>query len=49
MWNEELHEFEYINIIFGDISLDFRGTKQTKWWDELREERLKDVEAERDN
>ena len=49
MWNEESQEFEYINIIFGDISLDFRGSKQTKWWDELREERLKDVEAERDN
>jgi hypothetical protein len=26
-----------------------RSNKQKKWWDELREERTKDVEAERDN
>jgi hypothetical protein len=26
-----------------------RNSKQKKWWDELREERRKDVEAERDN
>jgi len=23
--------------------------KQRKWWDELREEKIKDMEAERDN
>jgi hypothetical protein len=26
-----------------------RSSKQKKWWDELREERRKNVEAERDN
>jgi hypothetical protein len=26
-----------------------RSSKQKKWWDELREERRKDIEAERDN
>jgi hypothetical protein len=26
-----------------------RSNKQKKWWDELREERTKDMEAERDN
>jgi hypothetical protein len=26
-----------------------RSSKQKKWWDELREERKKDIEAERDN
>lgn len=26
-----------------------RSSKQKKWWNELREERIKDVETERDN
>jgi hypothetical protein len=26
-----------------------RSSKQKKWWDELREERRKDIEAERGN
>jgi hypothetical protein len=26
-----------------------RSSKRKKWWDELREERRKDMEAERDN
>jgi hypothetical protein len=26
-----------------------RSSKRKKWWDELREERRKDIEAERDN
>jgi hypothetical protein len=26
-----------------------RGSKQKKWWDELREERRRDIEAERGN
>ena len=26
-----------------------KNNKQRKWWDELREERRKDIEAERDN
>jgi hypothetical protein len=26
-----------------------RSSKQKKWWNELREERIKDVEIERDN
>ena len=26
-----------------------RSSKQKKWWDDLREERIKDIEAERDN
>ena len=26
-----------------------RSSKQKKWWNELREERIKDIETERDN
>jgi len=41
---------ECIVILYYWISLiDLMGSNKKKWWDELREERRKDIEAERDS
>ena len=37
------------NVYRKSENRGIRSSKQKKWWDELREERRKDIEAERDN
>jgi DNA polymerase elongation subunit (family B) len=41
--------FGFDGSVYKSENKGIRSSKQKKWWEELREERIKDVEAERDN
>jgi DNA polymerase I len=41
--------FGFNGSVYKSENRAIRSSKQKKWWDGLREERIKDVEAERDN
>jgi DNA polymerase elongation subunit (family B) len=41
--------FGFDGSVYKPENRAIRSSKQKKWWDELREERRKDVEVERDN
>jgi hypothetical protein len=41
--------FGFDGSVYKSENRGIRSSKQRKWWDELGEERRKDVEAERDS
>jgi hypothetical protein len=41
--------FGFDGSVYKSENRGIKSSKQRKWWDELREERRKDVEAERGN
>ena len=41
--------FGFDGSVYKSENTGIRSSKQKKWWDGLREERRKDIEAERDN
>jgi hypothetical protein len=44
-----LRYFKFDGSVYKSENMGIKCSKQSRWWDELREERNKDVEAERDS